>query len=150
MIKLKSFEEWFEDKITINEMAITKKKANDVVDGLGEQIYLHLIKIIYFNDEINYKKHIKDIDNCIIQIIDIKLKPKNNPIPKKHLYNWMFDDIYNSDRALNNAITRKLKDYKSLDILVSREYLQTKLENIYKRLVVKIEEDTFTSIDELL
>ena len=97
---------------SILEQAFRKKDAERRIEGLAKPIYLHLVKILYWEDRTNYQKHINDIDKWLFDIDDIKIKPKNKSLQPKFIYDWLFDMPYGDLVNVKNAITKHLKEYK--------------------------------------
>ncbi len=65
---MKTFEEF------LYEMAFDRNKAEERITGLGCPIVMHLIKVVRYNDPLNNRKHIVDIQNWLIQVSSVQLK----------------------------------------------------------------------------
>ena len=57
--------------LMLNEMAFNKKKMEEKISSLENQINLHLIKLLRYKDDTNKQKHINDIMTWLIDIQDM-------------------------------------------------------------------------------
>lgn len=97
------YREWFNSHTELNEIATDRKKAEKVINGLGDEIFKHLIKILYWVDEINYNKHCNDINSWLYKIQDIELNPNSRRISEKDYYFWLYEEFYSSKNQLNST-----------------------------------------------
>lgn len=150
-MELKSIEQFLEEKYSrVNEMSIPRKKAEDICTSLGWQIFEHLVKVLYWEDFINYNKHLNDIDNWINKIDMIELKPNNKKVQEKDLYNWLYDEFHSSSNQLNKVINKLNKSYGLLKVINSKESLSLKLKEIYSKLCKDLSLDKFNSIKDYI
>lgn len=148
---MQTYREWFNEQTLLTEMATDRKKAEKVINGLGDEIFKHLIKILYWVDDINYNKHCSDINSWLYKIQDIELKPNSKRISAKDYYFWLYDEFYSSKNQLNSTIKRKLKDYHNLARTnITEEELYTKLKIIYENLCVDLNTNKFEDIKDYL
>ena len=120
----------------ILEMANSRSKVKDQINDLSPIIIEHLIKILYFEDDRNLQKHIKDIDGWFKKIRRLKIKGSNK-ISQKDYYEWLWDDI--DKDYLQNVIDLDLKDYHNLETKISVENLKHKMDNIFKNISKDLE-----------
>ena len=150
-MELKTIEQFLEEKYSkVYEMSIPRKKAEDICTSLGWQIFEHLVKVLYWEDSINYNKHLNDIDNWINKIDMIELKPKNKKVQEKDLYNWLYDEFHSSSNQLNKVINKLSKSYSSLKVINNKESLNIKLKEIYTKLCIDLSSDNFNTIKDYI
>lgn len=147
------FQEWLV-KATTNtklfEMAYERKKAEAEVSGLADPIMLHIIKVLYFEDKINHSKHIKDINNWLKKIQQIRLKPNGSNVKERDYYQWLFSEPYDGLETLEYILDIRLDDYASLKTLLPREMLNEQLFEIYARLSEDLSKTKFKTIEDYL
>ena len=148
---MQTYREWFNEQTLLTEMATDRKKAEKVINGLGDEIFKHLIKILYWIDDINYNKHCTDINSWLYKIQDIELKPNSKRISVKDYYFWLYDEFYSSKNQLNSTIKRKLKDYHNLKRTdITEEELYIKLQELYKHLCTDLSNNKFEDIKDYI
>lgn len=89
----------------------------DKIRGLENQINLHLIKIIRYEDEQNFQKHINDLETWLIDIQDLDFRKANNKLKQQDYFNLLFTEpITNVDNIqyIKNKERGKLKKYSNL------------------------------------
>jgi len=142
------------DKIEneINEMAFGKiKDIEHRIEGLSDPITKHLIKILYFEDTVNLRKHISDIDKWFLKIQEYDYQKANKKLKSERYFNKLFKEPITSKenvKYVENSLKRQLKEYKSLP----RTGLSSKevLEKIYLIIIEVSEElskDSFETIE---
>lgn len=139
-----------EYEIILTEMATTKKGAEIVIKGKGRQVFYHLLKILKYKDELNYQKHIKDIDTWLFSIQDIQMKGKNRRLKSEHYFNWLYGDLFEGFDVLTSTLNRTLKDYKELPIKRTDREVFRILVIIYKELSIRLSDNKFEGIDKIL
>lgn len=150
-MELKTIEQFLEKKYSkVDEMSIPRKKAEDICTSLGWQIFEHLVKVLYWEDSVNYNKHLNDIDNWINKIDMIELKPNNKKVQEKDLYNWLYDEFHSSSNQLNKVINKLNKSYGSLKVINNKESLNIKLKEIYTKLCKDLSLDNFNTIKDYI
>lgn len=147
-MKLKSITDILEEQLnSINEMAIPRKKAEDNITSLGYQIIRHLIKVLYWEDNVNYNKHIHDINTWLNKIDLIELKPNNRKPSKKEFYDWMYDWMYSSKNQIYKIVKNIDKDYGNLKVINTPENLMKEVKSIYTDLSIDLSEDNLKNIE---
>lgn len=91
-----NFKEFIAD-LLLNEMAFNKKKMEEKIENLENQINLHLIKIIRYDDEVNKQKHINDIMNWLDQIQRLDFNKKGNKFSKELYFKLLFEQPITDD-----------------------------------------------------
>lgn len=115
MIKLTSIKDFM--STFLFEMAFERKVIFDKIRGLENQINLHLIKIIRYEDEQNFQKHINDLETWLIDIQDLDFRKVNNKLKQQDYFNLLFTEpITNVDNIqyIKNKERGKLKKYTNL------------------------------------
>ena len=110
-----------------------------------------MIKLLYWKDDVNYSKHLHDIDNWIETISYIRLKPDTKKVSEKNLYEWMFNGPFGNGAFVLEKIIKNMKDYHQLPksgITIDALYL--KLVKIYKSISKDVFNDKFTTIQKYL
>ena len=136
----------------INEMAFEKSKAESKVTELGLPVLYHLIKIFKWNDQLNYNKHIHDINAWLIRIQDILIKPKSKRFKPEQYYKFLFEEQIKSKEDVTFKIESGIFDeYRDLKILEeSDQVIYEKLKSIYKNISVDISKREFKNIRNYL
>lgn len=133
------------------EMAETRKKIKKKVDSLSEPIILYLVKVLYYEDKLNYNKYINDIDIWLNKLYMLECKPNSRVLSTEDYYEWLYEGSYNSLNVLKNRIiNRQLKEYNELPIITSINELHIKLGNIYKQLSVDLHTGDFNTIKDYI
>lgn len=115
MIKLTSIKDFMSTYLF--EMAFERKVIFDKIRELENQINLHLIKIIRYEDEQNFQKHINDLETWLIDIQDLDFRKANNKLKQQDYFNLLFTEpITNVDNIqyIKNKERGKLKKYSNL------------------------------------
>ena len=148
---MQTYREWFNSQTELNEMATDRKKAESIISSLSEEIFSHLVKILYWKDEINYNKHCNDIDTWLNKVDRIEIKPKSSRLKQVDYYNWLYSDMHSSERQLQKTIRFLSKDYGKLQrTSLSDDELYSKLKNIYIELCSDLHKDIYSSIIKYL
>lgn len=133
----------------ILEMVFERDKAESKVTELGLPILYHFIKILKWEDPLNYNKHIDDINNWLTDIQDIKIKPKRKRFKPEQYYEFLFEEqiesVIDITKKINSA---KFKKYQILKEINSDIEVYNKLKVIYKQISNDISKNNFTSIEK--
>ena len=134
------------------EMAESRKDAEKMIRGINTPIFEHLIKVLYWEDKVNYNKHVNDLDTWLLSIEKIRLKPNSKSVKSIDIYNWLYDSPFNNGiEYLSTYIYKYLKQYHKLPRTgLSLKSLEQKLQIIYKEVSKDIEETKFISIRQYL
>lgn len=126
------------------EMSTSRSKAEDEISWLAPQIMKHLIKIIKWKDESNFNKHVSDLDQWLLKIQDIKLKPNNKRVKEEDYYKWLYLERVED---VQKWVRRDLHKYNELPVLVDNNKLIEKLRVLYQVLCKDLHNDDFYSIN---
>lgn len=130
-------------------MVFERDKAESKVTELGLPILYHFIKILKWEDPLNYNKHIDDINNWLTDIQDIKIKPKRKRFKPEQYYEFLFEEqiesVIDITKKINSA---KFKKYQILKEINSDIEVYNKLKVIYKQISNDISKNNFTSIEK--
>lgn len=156
MIKLKTLQEFLAEKFgntVLGEMAFSKKECEKKITSLEPQINLHLIKVLAFEDDINFNKHIKDIVNWLIRIQKLDFNKHNNKFSKEFYFSWLFSkpitDEYNI-KYIDNTINRDLRNYKNLKRKMTNEKVLINLHKIHLEISKLLANDEILDIEDNL
>ena len=114
--------ELFLDKFSesiLFEMAKSRKDAKNLITGLSPQIIKHLVKIFVFNSPENKNHWIDEINNWLLEIDDIYLKPSNKKLDWQTIYNWIvFDSAPHYSASYINGLVRRWKktQYQNVEV----------------------------------
>ena len=85
-------------------MAFSKKECEKKITGLEPQINIHLIKVLAFEDDTNFNKHINDIVDWLLQIQKLDFNKKNNKFSKSFYFDWLFVKPITDDSNIEYVI----------------------------------------------
>ena len=134
MIKLTSIKDFM--STFLFEMAI-ESIMFDKIRELENQINLHLIKIIRYEDEQNFQKHINDLETWLIDIQDLVFRKANNKLKQQDYFNLLFTEpITNVDNIqyIKNKERGKLKRYSNLKRFKTEQETLYILEKLHKEI----------------
>lgn len=134
MIKLTSIKDFM--STFLFEMAI-ESIMFDKIRELENQINLHLIKIIRYEDEQNFQKHINDLETWLIDIQDLVFRKANNKLKQQDYFNLLFTEpITNVDNIqyIKNKERGKLKRYSNLKRFKTEQETLYILERLHKEM----------------
>ena len=135
MIKLTSIKDFM--STFLFEMVFERKVIFDKIRGLENQINLHLIKIIRYEDEQNFQKHINDLETWLIDIQDLDFRKANNKLKQQDYFNLLFTEpITNVDNIqyIKNKEKGKLKKYRNLKRFKTEQETLYILEKLHKEM----------------
>ena len=98
-------------------------KRKDIIFKIQNEIIpvnIHLIKLLKFDDKVNFNKHLKDIENWFFGIQEYKLKSNGKRFTQKKYFDLFFQEPFtnkNDVRAITDIVKRRLRDYSNLTIL---------------------------------
>ena len=154
MINLKELKEYISDEYSNNilsEMAFSKKECEKKITGLEPQINIHLIKVLVFEDDINFNKHINDIVNWLLQIQKLDFNKKNNKFSKSFYFDWLFVKPITDDSNIEyvtKTIKRDLRKYHSLKRKLSDEQVLYNLYKIHFKVASLLANDEILDIED--
>ena len=125
------------------EMSFKKKKAEQIVTGLEQQINLHLLKLLGFIADENIRRHWKhELYVWMLRISSIKLKSDKGPdkaIPKEIAYAWLYEEPFGGSELSNvEGSLRLLVKSGYTRNEVSAEDIAYKLPQIHEQLAERV------------
>lgn len=97
------------------EMAKSKSDAEEKIGNLCVPITDHIVKVLKWEDNLNYHKHMNNIDNWFLETLRYTYNKKRPD--QKTFYELLFEDRIDSVDMLNKIIKRTLSDYHSLPVI---------------------------------
>jgi len=140
-------------KNIITEKAFDRKTVMRKIEDLEDQINLHLVKIIRYEDELNFEKHLKDIMTWLIKIQKMDVGRKCNKLPQKDYFKLLFvqpfTDETNSQR-IRDYERSDLKYHKNLPRLRTEEETVKIIHKIQKEIAKRLSENDIYDIDDYI
>lgn len=93
----------------IYEMVIAQKHIENQISDKSEQIIFHLIKVLKWQDDLNYNKHCDDLNTWFWYCQKKKINSKR--IKPKQYQTWLFDENLAIVSDIDNIIKRDLYKY---------------------------------------
>jgi len=149
---MQSFKEYFADLVLV-EMAFNKKIIERKVDGLVNPINLHLVKLLWFEDNTNKQKHINDIMTWLYEVQDLDWNKRGKKMSSGFYFFWFFEGPYTNDnnsKAIDNLLKRQLKDCKNLKQKRTSYEVIRELFVIHKKISKLLSEDSISDIENYL
>ncbi|MEO5349608.1 MAG: hypothetical protein H7836_08180 [Magnetococcus sp. YQC-3] len=121
----------------------------DELVKLRKFIILHLVKIIRYKDDINYNKHITDIDDMVEDCMR-SLKWRDTPRLKlQDIEKFIFVEFYSNIEIFKKLVNRLDKKYNKLPIINNDvEDIYNKIKHIVKLLSKDIFTKRFDTIED--
>ena len=119
----------------ITEMAFDRKTVIRKIDGLEKPINLHLIKIIRYEDESNFNKHLKDVIQWLRDIQELDVGKKDKKLTEKEYFKLLFTNRFTDEtnsKHIKDLEKGSLSDYKSLQRIRTEEETIKVLYDIHK------------------
>ena len=130
----------------LNEQAFKRDEILREAENKRAQIYYHLLKVLFYNDDYNNLKHCKDIDVWILSIQ--RMKSKSSWITKD-VFLRVFYSGYEEDFDYREEKDILDVKYQELSLSgLSPEEIKSRLDKIYDRISSELETKTFKSIRE--
>jgi hypothetical protein len=124
------------------EMSIKKRKAEQIVGGLEQQINLHLLKLLGCQVSTEIRQHWKrELETWLLRVAAITLKPNDTPIPAKVVYQWLYDDTFGGSEQRNVEMMLRFlaRDYPRND--VDTPSIAARLRSIHEQLAQRISQN---------
>ena len=130
----------------LNEQAFKRADILKEAENKRAQIYYHLLKVLFYNDDYNNLKHCKDIDVWILSIQ--RMKSKSSWITKDIFFSVLYSG-YEEDFDYREEKDILDVKYQELPLSgLSSEEIKSRLDAIYDRICSELETKTFRSIRE--
>jgi hypothetical protein len=121
------------------EMARVRAKTEEKIRNYCKPITNHVIKLLKWRDDYNYKKHLEDIDVYIHRVSEYKYQKKKRPDTTTY-YELLFEDRISDLNYLSGIIKYDLKNYHELPVIRSDEQVY----EIMKKIMWNIASDLST------
>lgn len=128
------------------EMAFNRKDAESKITSLGVPIIEHLIKIFKWKDDLNYHKHIGDINGWLYKIQDIYLKGNTKPSANNY-FQWIFVDNVRLGEVNIRRTIKALHRYHHLPVLRTDEEVYDIIKAILYKVSMDLPLNTFEDIE---
>lgn len=151
-----SFTEFLAERLQntlIFEMAFDKRTMENKIRNLENQINLHLIKLIRYEDKINERKHINDIMNWLYQVQRLDFNKKGRKFAKELYFKLLFEEpITDSDniKYLQDLERGELNRYTTLAVKRNYEETMIYLEGVHREISKLLSEDSIYDIEYAL
>ena len=113
------------------ENALRRREVESKITDLAYPIFDHLIKIIKWQDSINYSKHCQDIDNWLSRIQNYYYKGNKKPNQYDY-FQWMFHDVIRDQETVSRQIRNMTRYQSLLEIRTNDEVYQIIKSIIYQ------------------
>lgn len=147
-MEIKSAEQMISD--LLSEQATSRKDANLAVFSLSHHILHHLIKILKWDDEINFNKHKHDINYWLGEIQDIRLKPSNKKMKESEYYKGLLTQWIEDEKDFNDWIVKLSRDYGLLKVLRNDNVVYENICSMIKSISRDLSKDEFQSISKYM
>lgn len=117
------------------EMAFRRREMESKITNLSSSICKHLIKILKWQDVVNYNKHVGNINDWIFDIQRMYIKGNRKPTQNDY-YNWMYNDVIRDELTVIRMIVG-LHEYHDLPVIRTDE----KVHDIVKAILYQISYD---------
>jgi hypothetical protein len=97
------------------ENAFHRQEVESRITYLTYSVVEHLIKVLKWEDKLNYDTHIRDINSWMFKIQSFILKGNKRPTQKDY-YQWMVNDVVQNELNIELWI-RGLHRYSHLPVL---------------------------------
>lgn len=146
--RLRELIENLEDLI---EAAMGIKDAKTRIQGLANPILDHLIKILRWEDKVNYKKHIRDINNWLLEIQILRRKPRGRRFKRRVYYDLLYDEpVGNNLEIVEEWIYKLSLGYGKLKEIRSSAEVLHALHRIYQDVSEELSNGMFRTIENNL
>lgn len=141
----------FTDLIT--EIAFDRKTVMRKIDGLEKQINLHLIKIVRYDDSINFNKHLNDIVTWLIDIQELDVGKKNKKLPEQDYFKLLFSNRFTDESNSKHIIDLEkgsLRNYQNLPKIRTAEETIKIVYEIQKQIAKKLAYNDIYDIEDYI
>lgn len=128
------------------EMASDRSKAKTRIIGLGKPLLEHLIKVLRWKDDINYYKHLKDIDSWIKQIY----QAGRGISKEKDYFEWLFSERIRDVSDIQRVISHLEPNYDILTTIRSTDDVYNLLYDLYRQISVDLGKGNIIHIRDYL
>lgn len=139
--------DWIYDS-ALFEMAFKRKDLEAKITAESYQVLKHLIKILKWKDELNYNKHIGDINSWLFDIQTYIIKGNRKPSQQDY-FQWMFLDIVNNELVVTRFI-KGLHHYHNLPVVRDDFEVYNYLKMIMLQVSEQLAKNEFNGVDQLV
>lgn len=133
------------------EQAYKRKVAIDQIRHLVRPIVLHLIKILKWDDQIDFSKHTHDISQWLFDVQLEKVKSGRGRLSASEYFDLLYDEPIGDDVSIvGDFIGRKLRKYKNNHVLRSDDDVMREMKRILKEVSKDISMNKFEGIEGYL
>lgn len=141
---IKGVKMYIKNKEYFYEQAFKRDEILREIENKRTQIYYHLLKVLFYNDDYNNLKHCKDIDVWILSIQ--RMKSKSSWLTKDMFFSVLYSG-YEED--FNYKEEKEILDvkYQELNLSgLSPKEIKSRLDNIYGKICKELESKSFKTI----
>jgi hypothetical protein len=136
------------------EIGNSRSRTEDKITDESYQPLLHIIKILRYNNSIDYNHHISDIDGWLHKIEFYINQYNGKRLKSKISMNWIFYDNFKSGGFVNiftkNEKYGVLKKYSDYQKLKTFEDIELQMIDIYDKLSKDLIDNKFETIENYL
>lgn len=126
------------------EQAFRRQEVESQITNLAHPVIEHLIKVLKWDDPINYNKHIGDINEWMYKIQRYKLKGNKKPYQCDY-FQWMYTD-WVTDADTISLWIRGLHRYSKLLVLRTDEEVYNIIRSILYQISYDLPINKYTTI----
>ncbi len=130
------------------EMAFSRKEVESKITNESYQIIIHLIKILKWQDELNYQKHIGDVNSWLYKIQAYYIKGNKKPTQTDY-YKWMFLDVAQNEKTISRYI-KGLHKYHHLPVIRTDDEVFDSIKGILYQISYELPLDNFDDLTTYL
>lgn len=132
----------------IFEQSFRRRDVESKITEKSYQVILHLIKLLKWNDQLNYSKHVKNVNSWLSEIQLYYIKGNKKPTQSDY-FQWMFSDVMPDEPRLKLFLVN-LAAYRNLLVIRSDTEVFDILKNIMYQLSFDLQTNSFTTIENYL
>jgi hypothetical protein len=130
------------------ELARSRRDVESRITSLSDPIIEHLIKLLKWDDSLNYTKHCRDIRKWMIAIQRLRYSGGRKPTSTDY-FKWMFIDVVYDESTLEQWI-RSLHEYETLSVIRTDEEVFNIIKAMIYQISFDLELNQFTDISKYL
>lgn len=131
-------------------MAFDRDIVEGKISAIAVPILDHMIKILMFDDPINYEKHVDDINKWILKKVQHPIISGGKRPKPKDYYAWLFGETITSLEDLDRWVDIGLKKYHKLPRLRKSSEVYNILRQVYTNLSKDLSINKFKNIKNYL
>jgi hypothetical protein len=143
---MKSITEYYR---MLHEMSFPRKDVESEITALSHPILEHVIKILTFDNQLDYKKHIVDMTNWLLYVQRLKIKGNKRP-KQKNYYMWLFKETIESVKVVDTWIEYGMTDLHKYQRLRKSDEVYEVMTDMFKRISKDMSVNNFKTIVDYL